>query len=52
MFEKNVLEYFMHPSYALTVTSYFSVLFDRRGHRGAYSWISYQMIELVKRKKC
>jgi asparagine synthase (glutamine-hydrolysing) len=51
-FEKNVLEYFMHPSYALTVTSYFSVLFDRRGHRGAYSWISYQMIELVKRKKC
>ncbi len=39
-FEKNVLEYFMHPSYSLTVSSYISVLFDRRGHRGTYSWLS------------
>lgn len=46
-FEKNVLEYFLHPSYALSVTSYISVLFDKRGFRGAYSWISYQMIKLI-----
>ncbi len=51
-FEKNVLEYFMHPSYALTVTSYLSVLFDRKGHRGAYSWLSSQMIKSIKKKKC
>jgi asparagine synthase (glutamine-hydrolysing) len=47
-FEKNVLEYFIHPSCALTVTSYLNILFDRRGHRGASSWLSRQMIQSKK----
>jgi asparagine synthase (glutamine-hydrolysing) len=44
-FEKNVLEYFMHPTYSLTVAPYYQVLFDKRGHRGTYSWLSHQMIQ-------
>ena len=50
-FEKNVLEYFMHPSYSLTVASYLSILFDRKGHRGTYSWLSRQMIQSKKYKQ-
>jgi len=48
-FEKNVLEYFLHSSYPLTVVSYLSILFDRRGHRGTNSWLSHQMIQSIKK---
>ncbi|MBT4763452.1 hypothetical protein HOO14_00355 [bacterium] len=42
-FEKNVFEYFMHPSNALSVVPYLSILFDRRGYRNANSWLSHKM---------
>jgi asparagine synthase (glutamine-hydrolysing) len=44
-FEKNAFEYFMHPSYALTVIPYFRVLFNRNGYRNAKSWLSYKMLK-------
>ena len=47
-FEKNVLEYFLHTTYAITVAPYLSVLFDRRGYRGANSWLAHQMIQSIK----
>jgi len=36
--------YWMHPSYARAITSYFSVLFDRRGQRNTNSWTADQFI--------
>jgi asparagine synthase (glutamine-hydrolysing) len=48
-FEKNVLEYFLHPSYALTVVPYSAVLFDMKRHRGANSWLSRQMVKFTKK---
>jgi asparagine synthase (glutamine-hydrolysing) len=45
-FEKNVFEYWLHPSYALTVVPYLNVLFDKRGHRNTNAWVSYRMLEL------
>ena len=47
-FEKNFFEYFMHPSNALTVESYFKILFDRREYRNANSWLSHKMIEDIR----
>ena len=47
-FEKNVLEYFLCSSYALTVTSYLDILFDRKGYRGANSWLSRKMIQSIR----
>jgi len=38
-----VFEYFMHPSNALSVVPYLSILFDRRGYRNANSWLSHKM---------
>jgi asparagine synthase (glutamine-hydrolysing) len=42
--EKNMFVYWMHPSYARAVTSYFSVLFDRRGQRNTNSWTADQFV--------
>ncbi len=47
-FEKNVLEYFLCTTYALTVTSYLDVLFDIKGYRGTNSWLSRKMIQSKK----
>ncbi|MBT5398922.1 hypothetical protein HOL24_00105 [bacterium] len=44
-FEKNVFEYFMHPSYALTVESYFKILFDYRSYRNTNSWLALKMLK-------
>jgi len=44
-FEKNVFEYFLHPSYALAPISYFRVLFDSRGYRNIASWLSFKMLK-------
>ncbi len=43
--EKNVLVYFMHPSYARTITSYLSILFDTYGHRDTNSWTANQFVK-------
>ena len=57
-FEKNVFEYFLHPSYALAPTPYFRILFNSRGYRNIASWLSYKMLEsndikdVVKRQCC
>jgi len=50
-FEKNVLEYFMHPSYALSPVSYFRILSDFRGYRNIASWLSDKMLESVNAKR-
>ena len=44
-FEKKFFEYWLHPTYALTATSYLSVLLDRRKYRSANSWVSYKMLK-------
>jgi asparagine synthase (glutamine-hydrolysing) len=44
-FEKNVLEYFLHPSYALAPVPYFRILFNSRGYRSVSSWLSYKMLK-------
>jgi len=44
-FEKNVFEYFMHPSYALTVEPYFKILLDYRGYRSTNSWLASKMLK-------
>ena len=43
--ERNVFVYWMHPSYARTVTSYLKILFDRRGEKNTSSWTADQFIE-------
>jgi asparagine synthase (glutamine-hydrolysing) len=43
--EKNMFVYWMHPSYARSVTSYWSVLFDTRGQRNTNSWTADQFIK-------
>jgi len=43
--EKNIFVYWMHPSYARAVTSYLSILFDRRGERNTNSWTSDQFVK-------
>jgi len=44
-FDKNVFEYFIHPSHALTIEPYFRVLFDFQGHRGTNSWLSRNLLK-------
>jgi len=51
-FEKNVLEYFIHPSNALTVVSYLKILFDSRGYRNTNSWLSCEMLKNNGLKDC
>ena len=36
--EKKIFYYWMHPSYNLTITSYWKVLFDKHGQRNVNSW--------------
>lgn len=43
--EKNMFVYWLHPSYARSVTSYLSVLFDFRGQRNTNSWTADQLIK-------
>ena len=43
--EKKVFIYWLHPTYARSVVSYQSVLFDRRGQRNTNSWTSDQFIK-------
>jgi len=43
--ERNIFVYWMHPSYARTVTSYLKILFDRRGEKNTSSWTADQFIE-------
>jgi asparagine synthase (glutamine-hydrolysing) len=43
-FEKNVFEYFIHPSCALASVSYFRILIDHRGYRSILSWLSIKML--------
>jgi asparagine synthase (glutamine-hydrolysing) len=43
--EKNMFIYWMHPSYARAITSYFNVLFDNRGQRNTNSWTADQFIK-------
>jgi len=51
-FEKNVFEYFIHPSNSLTVMPYLKILFDQRGYRNANSWLSYKMIKNIGFGSC
>ncbi len=44
-FEKNTFNYFLHPSYALTIEPYFKLLFDSRGFRNKNSWLAYKMLK-------
>ena len=43
--EKNVLYYWMHQSYAVTVVSYWRSLFDRCGQRNINSWTADQFVK-------
>jgi asparagine synthase (glutamine-hydrolysing) len=46
--EKNMLEYFMHPSNAPSAVPYLKMLFDRRGFRNTNSWLSEKMLNKHK----
>jgi asparagine synthase (glutamine-hydrolysing) len=43
--EKKIFVYWLHASYARTITSYWSVLFDTRGQRNTNSWTADQFIK-------
>ncbi|MBT5399521.1 hypothetical protein HOL24_03145 [bacterium] len=43
--EKNILEYFMHPSNAPSAVPYLNMLFDSRGHRNTNSWLADKMLK-------
>ncbi|MBT5400784.1 hypothetical protein HOL24_09620 [bacterium] len=42
--EKKIFVYWMHPSYARAVVSYFDVLFDNREQRNTNSWTADQFV--------
>ena len=42
--EKKLFVYWMHPTYARAVTSFFNVLLDNRGQRNTNSWTADQFI--------
>ena len=39
-FEKNILTYWIHPTYARSIESYKKIALDRRGQRNTLSWIT------------
>ena len=43
--EKNLFYYWMHPSYAVTITSYWNTLFDKYGQRSINSWTADQFVK-------
>jgi hypothetical protein len=43
--DKNVFYYWLHPSYAVTITSYWDSLFDKYGQRSINSWTADQFIK-------
>ncbi len=43
--EKKIFVYWLHPTYARSVVSYWSVLFDTRGQRNTNSWTANQFIK-------
>ena len=43
--EKKIFTYWLHPTYARSVESYWSVLFDKRGQRNTNSWTADQFIK-------
>jgi asparagine synthase (glutamine-hydrolysing) len=47
--EKNIFEYFMHPTYALAPISYFRILFDLKRYRSVNSWLSRKMLKKIIR---
>ena len=42
--EKNMFDYWMHPTYARSISPYFKVLFDMRKQRNTDSWTADQFI--------
>jgi len=42
--EKNMFDYWMHPTYARSISPYFKVLFDMRKQRNTNSWTADQFI--------
>jgi len=44
-FEKRVFEYWLHPSYSLTVTSYLNILLNGGKYRNSNSWLVRQMLK-------
>ena len=46
-FEKKYFEYFLHPTYALSVVPYFKLLFNLNGYRNTSSWLSRKMLSTI-----